>query len=407
MLALLLTSHAMGLTVEADFEGASVRNPEADAATQTLRFMPGGDPARGWACWWQFRLSGLDTGKKLTLILKASDLPMPQSNGAPSDKPLSGSWSMPKRAAYSLDGRTWQQTEPGTKGDGTMTYVLEPTAATLWVAWGPPYTPRFAEETVARLGKSHASATAGELCRSREGRTVPMLTVKEGDRPEAGRFAIWVQARQHAWESGASWVCEGFAEWLLSDASEAAWLRQHAEFRIVPIMDVDNTATGNGGKEALPQDHNRDWTEKPNWNEVAAAQRQIKQWASEGRMDVFLDLHNPGASDLKAFFYAGPDDMLKERARENWKTFLKESHEQISPVMPMLDGPKITGASYHPLWRQISRNWVQLHGNDHTVSACLETPWNTERSHVQGYKEVGAALCKALHNYLKTQPAPP
>ena len=26
----------------------------------------------------------------------------------------------------------------------------------------------------------------------------------------------------------------------------------------VPIMDLDNTATGNGDKDALPQDHNRD-----------------------------------------------------------------------------------------------------------------------------------------------------
>jgi hypothetical protein len=172
-------------------------------------------------------------------------------------------------------------------------------------------------------------------------------------------------------------------------------------------MDVDNTATGNGGKEALPQDHNRDWTEKPNWNEVAAAQRHIKGLAAEGRLDVFMDLHNPAPRDLKAFFYAGPDDMLAERARENWKLFLQLAQENISPVMPMLDAPKITGSSYHPLWRQISRNWVQLNGNPQTVSACLETPWNTERSHVEGYKAVGAAVGTTLHSYLRAQPKRP
>jgi hypothetical protein len=45
------------------------------------------------------------------------------------------------------------------------------------------------------------------------------------------------------------WVAQGFAEWLLSDRdADAAWLRQHGEVFIVPIMDVDNVATGNGGK---------------------------------------------------------------------------------------------------------------------------------------------------------------
>ena len=68
-------------------------------------------------------------------------------------------------------------------------------------------------------------------------------------------------------------MAQGFAEWLLSDAADAAWLRQHAEIFIVPIMDVDNTATGNGGKDAQPQDHNRDWSPQPHWNEIIAAQR--------------------------------------------------------------------------------------------------------------------------------------
>lgn len=56
---------------------------------------------------------------------------------------------------------------------------------------------------------------------------------------------------------------------------EAAWLGQHADVFIIPVIDVDNTATGNGGKNALPHDHNRDWCPKPHWNETIAAQRQV------------------------------------------------------------------------------------------------------------------------------------
>jgi hypothetical protein len=31
----------------------------------------------------------------------------------------------------------------------------------------------------------------------------------------------------------------------------------------------------------------------PHWNETKAAQARVKQFIEAGRMDVFLDLHNP------------------------------------------------------------------------------------------------------------------
>jgi hypothetical protein len=402
-----LAGSATALTVEADFEGASVREVQTDSARQSIRFMPGGDPARGWPCWWQFRVTGLEPDKPLTLELRGSDLPMPQANGVPSNKPLAEGWAMPERAVYSLDGLTWLQTAPGRRQDGLMIYTLATAAPELFVAWGPPYTPAQASAMVARLADRHEAAFAGELCKSREGRAVPMLRVQEGDLALKSRFGIWVQARQHAWESGASWVCEGFAEWLLGEDRDAAWLRQRAEIFVVPIMDVDNTATGNGGKEALPRDHNRDWTAKPNWNEVAAAQHHLRTLAAEERLDVFLDLHNPAPKDLKAFFFAGPPELLTASARHNRDLFVQWAREKITPVMPMLDEPKLTGPDYHPLWRQISGNWVQAHGNPQTLALCLETPWNTERSHVAGYKAVGAALAQAVQRYLTVQPKRP
>lgn len=110
------------------------------------------------------------------------------------------------------------------------------------------------------------------LCRSRGGREVPLLRVAAGPLPVERRPSVWVQARQHAWESGSSWVARGFGDWLLGDAEAARRLRERAEILIVPIMDVDNAATGNGGKDAVPHDHNRDWSAAPHWNETVAAQ---------------------------------------------------------------------------------------------------------------------------------------
>jgi hypothetical protein len=51
---------------------------------------------------------------------------------------------------------------------------------------------------------------------------------------------------------------------------------------------------------------------------------------------------------------------------------------KINPLIPMSNKPKVTGANDHPLWRQISANWVSLNGNPHTVSLCQKTIRNND-----------------------------
>jgi len=179
-----------------------------------------------------------------------------------------------------------------------------------------------------------------------------------------------------------------------------------AEIFIIPVMDVDNTATGNGGKDALPQDHNRDWSPDPHWNEIIAAQRMIGGLIDEGRMDVFLDLHNPAPGD-PSFFCVLPSEMLKDpmvSLRDRFIDLAYKRISQIKPLIPMSNKPKVTGASYHPLWRQISANWVSMNGNPHTVSLCLETIWNYKNSTTTGYRAVGANLAASVREYLGERP---
>ena len=236
-----------------------------------------------------------------------------------------------------------------------------------------------------------------------------MLHVRAGDLADPQRFGIWVQARQHAWESGSSWVARGFAEWCVSDTPEAAWLRDHADIFIVPIMDVDNTATGDGGKDADPWDHNRDWSDQPRWSETAAAQRRVADLIRQGRMDVFLDLHNPAPGDPSFFYVLDPGLLPAEMVavRDRFVTTAYGRIAAIKPLVPMSNRPKVTNADYHPRWREISANWVALHGNPHTVSLCLETIWNSRASTTTGYRAVGAALAAATHAHLTERPARP
>jgi hypothetical protein len=398
------------LSVVADFEGASVDGVQIDQSTRTIEFAPGGDPSRGWPCWWYFRVDGVQPGVTLTLKLKGSQATVSREAAASSTtsltRPLSPVWAMPKQATFSHDQKTWQHTGDGQRDGDWMIYTLTAQAESVSVAWGPPFTPTMAGDLVRELAENSSHATARELCRSRGGRSVPMLHVREGDRPDEQRFGVWVQARQHAWESGSSWVARGFAEWLLSNAADAAWLRQHAEVFLVPIMDIDNTATGNGGKDALPHDHNRDWSDAPVWRETIAAQTKVSELIEAGRMDVFLDLHNPAPGD-PSFFYILDAELLPEpmvRLRDRFVELAYARISRIKPLIPMSNKPKTTGPKYHPLWKNISANWVAMHGNPHTVSLCLETIWNSRNSTTDGYQAVGANLAQATRDFLAERP---
>ncbi|MCA9174814.1 MAG: hypothetical protein KDB14_10060 [Planctomycetales bacterium] len=398
------------LSLVADFEGASVDAVRIDQTKRVIEFMPGGEPARGWPCWWYFRVDGVQPGETLTLKLKGSSATVSREAAAGSTtsmvRPLSSVWAMPKQATFSHDQKAWRHTDVGQRDGEWMVYTLPAQAESVYVAWGPPFTPTMASDLVRKLAENSPHATARELCRSRGGRSVPMLHVREGDRTDEQRFGVWVQARQHAWESGSSWVARGFAEWLLSADADAAWLRQHAEVFLVPIMDIDNTATGNGGKDALPHDHNRDWSDQPVWTETIAAQTRVSELIEAGRMDVFLDLHNPAPGD-PSFFYVLDDELLPEPMVGLRDRFIEKSYARISrikPLVPMSNKPKTTGPKYHPLWKNISANWVALHGNPHTVSLCLETIWNYQNSTTDGYRAVGANLAQATRDYLGERP---
>jgi hypothetical protein len=397
--ALALGGHAADLEVRTDFEGGSARVESIDQTARVIRLMPGGDPQRGWPCWWYFRVDGAKKDERVTISLAGSDLPA-RNNGIDTKKPLSFTWAMPVKASVSTDGTTWRHTNAGRRDGARMIYEVTGDGGPLWVAWGPPFTPKDTDALIAKAIQKLPTASAFDLAQTREGRKVRALQIKpvEGKPP-----GIWIHARQHAWESGASWVARGFTEWVTSGDPAASALREQAEIVIVPIMDVDNAATGNGGKEAAPRDHNRDWDLNPVHPEVAAAQKILREWATAGRLGVFLDLHNPGASDLRPFFFAGPEDLLTDLGRKNRADFLALAFRHVSDPLPLEEKPRITGPGYHPLWRQISGQWVTANGNPQTLAVCLETSWNTPQSTTEGYLTVGRQLGRALAEYIRTR----
>ena len=391
---------AQTMKVSTDFEGGSASHVEIDSAARVISLTPGGEAKNGWICWWFVRIDQAEPRKPLTIEVNASTEPT-RNQGKLTKQPLAAGWAMPSQASVSHDGVTWQRSVAAKREGNSIRYEVTPEQSSVWIAWGPPFTPRDTTELVAKATAKIAEAKEFKLARSREGRDVVGLRIASAIGESREAPAVWIQARQHAWESGSSWVARGVVEWLLTDDEPAKWLRQNAEIVVVPVMDVDNVATGNGGKEEDPRDHNRDWDEMPVYPEVLAAQQQLQKWSDAGRLDFFIDLHNPAPNDPKPFFFGGPPEFLSDLGRNNRALFLNVAQKRIDGPLPVEATPRITGPSYHPLWRKISGQWVTDHGNDHTMAICLETAWNTPQSTTDGYLTVGRQLGETIAEYLQ------
>ncbi|MEX2577829.1 MAG: M14 family zinc carboxypeptidase [Verrucomicrobiales bacterium] len=379
------SARAAELAVETDFPGGS-GVAEVDRKTNTVRLDPADHPGKGWRCWWYARLVGLTPGEAITLDV----------GEAP--------WATPKRAALSTDGgETWQQSEEGVAEGKRMRYTLAFDTETALVAWGPPFVPSDAGALVRELSEDSPDAESFVLCRTREGRDTPALRIGRTAGREGGadRPLVWVHARQHAWESGSSWVGKGFAEWAVSDAPAAVRLRERCEIVFVPIMDVDNAHRGAGGKNQEPQDHNRDWTDAPHWNAVAAAQKELRAAAEADRLAAYVDLHNPGAGSLFPYFYITPRELLGEPAADNLDRFLLLAKEEITGPLRFTGQTIASGQDYDPkAWTAISKNWVARLGTP-AIAVTLETAWNAPASHTEGYLAVGRQLGKTLARYIE------
>ncbi len=207
LIASLACATGAELRVSTDFEGGSAIIESVDQAERVVRLMPGGDPQRGWPCWWYVRVDGVEKGERVTISLTGSNRVQQRDDGT-TGKPLSASWAMPMKASFSTDDEKWQHTAPGRRDGSRILYEVTGTGGPLWVAWGPPFTPRDTEELIARTQNLLPTAKAFDLAKTREGRTVRGLRISDPARP--ARLGIWVQARQHAWgkrgQLGGPWL---------------------------------------------------------------------------------------------------------------------------------------------------------------------------------------------------------
>jgi hypothetical protein len=388
------------LRVSSDFPGGSARVLDIDQPGNSISITPAGDPQHGWPCWWYLRLDGADTNQPVVLEVVANQA-MVQTDTPGQMRRLPANWSLPEQAAISFDGTNWEHTAKGERLGNKMIYHINTSASTLWLAWGPPFTLRDANQVIQEVCARSPDAAGFVLAHTLGGRPVPGVRISDPGATNSPRFGVWIQARQHAWESGSSWVARGLLEWLVSDDPAAASLRRKADITVIPIMDVDSVETGQGGKDQVPHDQNRDWGTTTYFPKVGAAKERLAAMAQAGQLDLFLDLHNPSPGDHVVDFYIPPLPLLFPQRIANEDNFLQNVQEQVTGPLLFTGLIKPDVSAYDPEKNKSSDTWVPAHSEHRVVSLTMETPWNNSGSTPSGYLKTGAQLGRAISLYLQ------
>jgi hypothetical protein len=393
------------LRIRSDFPGGSAKVLGIDPDNNTIHITPADDPKRGFPCWWYFRLDGVNTNLPLTLEVTANQ-GIVQTGEPGKTREFPADYSLPEYAAFSMDGTNWEHTRRGERRGKQMTYHVAAAKSTFWLAWGPPFTLKDANQLIEQACARSPYASSFVLARTRGGRPVPGLRVAQPGAAGSPRYGVWIQARQHAWESGSSWVAQGFVDWLVSNDPAAETLRQKADIVVIPIMDVDSVEEGQGGKEQVPHDQDEDWHPQPFFPEVAAGMKSLYALAKAGRLDLLLDLHNPGYSARDIDFYIAPTPLLPPERVANEQNFFNIVQEQMTGAIKFNGRIGPDSDTYDPVMNKCVDAWVAAQSQPYVVSLTMETPWNISAGTQSGYLKTGAQLGRSINLYLQATNRP-
>ena len=278
------------------FEGASLGLIEKIGETEFRLHVKGQQDSRGrnrQATWFFFRVDDV-AGRELTLRLTSFK---GEYNDKPANSPA-GAWFRP---VISEDGVSWRNIETAAwdvKRD-ELTLTVRPAGNVLWVAHIPPYPVGRLQDLLRDLSRLPHVRTE-VIGRSVQGRDLPLVTITNRARPDAGKRVVWLQARQHAWETGTSFVMEGAMKFIASDEPAAEALRDENVFLFTPMLNPDSVARGEVRFNANGFDPNRHWDEVDlkdvRWlerlPEIWHAKQAILAQHARQPIDVMLNLHN-------------------------------------------------------------------------------------------------------------------
>ncbi len=239
------------------FESGSIGLIEKISDTEFRLHIRGQQDSRGrnrQATWFYFRMGDV-AGRELTIRLASWK---GEYNDRPANSPT-GEWFRP---VFSDDNRTWTHVPQATwdKEKDELTFTIKARSDTLWLAHIPPYPHTRLLGLLAEVeSKPHTRVEV--IGQSVLGRPLHLVTVTDASQPDAGKKVVWLQARQHAWECGTSFLVEGALKFVTSEDPAARKLRAETIFKFVPMLNPDSVVRGDVRFNANGFDPNRQWDE--------------------------------------------------------------------------------------------------------------------------------------------------
>jgi hypothetical protein len=339
-------------TFHTDFEAGSLGKVETLDEGRFRAHVVGQSDERGrnrQANWYFFRMDGVK-GREITLLLT-------NFVGEYNDKPGACAMNADTIPVFSVDGERWEQFSAMQWNDQTKeaTLTFRPKHDAIWIAHVPPYTTSRLQRFLAEVSGRPAARTE-VIGRSVEGRPLHLITVTDGSVTEREKKTVWLIARQHAWETGTSFVMEGALRFILSDDAAAAALRRRVIFKMVPMMDPDGCAKGGVRFNANGYDVNRHWDKvNPRENqwagrmpEIASVKRALFDWLEAGRsVDLMLNLHN---TETAEYLQTQVDDPGVRRRMERFEERLVAT-TSFAPSRP-LGVSAATDPTTNALWKE-------------------------------------------------------
>jgi hypothetical protein len=303
------------------FDGGSLDRVEQTAPDRFRLFVNGQTDQDGrnrQASWYYFRVDGAPL---TTLTLDMVGLP-----GEYNYQPNRGAITRDTPPVISYDAKTWSHLEDF-EYDGAEPHLrlrIRPKHARFWIAHTPPYTLTDLER-LRRAVRGNPAAREQVIGKSVEGRDLLLWTIGA----PASKRNVWLMFRQHAWESGSSWVGDAAVRALLADPR----LGDRVLWHILPLADPDGVAHGGVRFNRNGFDLNRNWdvTDALRMPEITAQRKAILDWRAAGNsIDFFLSLHNTETNE----YLEGPAGAFADSVFAALK--LHTTFDPPRPFMPVV-----------------------------------------------------------------------
>lgn len=265
---------------------------------------------------------------------------------------------------------------------------------------GIPYTQSNFDRFISAF-KESPSMSISTLCKTKKGRYVEMIKIKEPDLNP--KLKMLIVTRNHACEMMGSYLMEG----IITEVMQNKWLREHVEFLFIPFMDKDGVEVGDQGKNRKPRDHNRDYSEISVHETTAALRKLLPVWG-EGKVELAFDIHCPWIKDgnNEYIFLVGSEsiEMMKKQLffsnllEKNRKGILQYYTKNI--VKPgdfdWTDPKRFRAGDTFTDWAS------KIKGIE--LVTCIEFPYSYSSGQVvtaQNAREFGQDIARSIELYIK------